>query len=70
MSAAGATSARSAARRVRMPHLDAGERLRAAIIVVLLLFVVLLLPQLLSGYWVTVCTSVAIYSVVALGLGI
>jgi branched-chain amino acid transport system permease protein len=69
VSAAGATSARSA-RRVRMPHLDAGERLRAAIIVVLLLFVVLLLPELLSGYWTTVCTSVAIYSVVALGLGI
>ena len=44
MSAAEATSARSA-RRVWM-------------------------PQLLSGYWITVCTSVAIYSVVALGLGI
>jgi branched-chain amino acid transport system permease protein len=53
-----------------MPQLDAGERMRAVIIVVLLLFVVLLLPQLLSGYWVTVCTSVAIYAVVALGLGI
>ena len=69
MSAAGATSARSA-RRVWIPQLDAGERLRAAIIAVLLLFVVLLLPQLLSGYWITVCTSVAIYAVVALGLGI
>src|SRR4051794_7129935 len=53
-----------------MPRLDAGERLRAAIIVVLLLLVVVLLPQLLSGYWITVCTSVAIYSIVALGLGI
>ena len=40
MSAAGATSARSA-RRVWMPQLDAGERLRAVIIAVLLLFVVL-----------------------------
>ena len=69
MSAAGSTSARSA-RRVWMPQLDAGERVRAAVIVVLLLFVVLLLPQLLSGYWITVCTSVAIYAIVALGLGI
>jgi branched-chain amino acid transport system permease protein len=69
VSAAGATRARSA-RRVWMPQLDAGERLRAVIIAVLLLFVVLLLPQLLSGYWITVCTSVAIYAVVALGLGI
>ena len=69
MSAAGATSARSA-HRVWMPHLDAGERLRAVIIAVLLLVVVLVLPQLLSGYWITVCTSVGIYSIVALGLGI
>jgi branched-chain amino acid transport system permease protein len=53
-----------------MPRLDRSDRVRAVIITVLLLFVVLLLPQLLSGYWVTVCTSVAIYSVVALGLGI
>ena len=33
-------------------------------------FVVLLLPPLLSGYWINVCTAVAIYSIVALGLGI
>jgi branched-chain amino acid transport system permease protein len=69
VSAAGATST-SAPRRVRMPHLDAGDRVRAAVISVLLAFVVIVLPQILSGYWITVCTSVAIYAVVALGLGI
>jgi branched-chain amino acid transport system permease protein len=53
-----------------MPRLDAGDRLRAVIISVLLLFVVIVFPTLLSGYWVTVFTSVAIYAVVALGLGI
>lgn len=69
MSAAGATSA-STPRRVRMPQLDAGDRVRAAVISLLLAFVVILLPQFLSGYWITVCTLVAIYAVVALGLGI
>jgi branched-chain amino acid transport system permease protein len=53
-----------------MPQLDRGERLRAVITAVLLLFVVVLLPELLSGYWTTVFTSVAIYSIVTLGLGI
>ena len=69
MSAAGATTT-SGARRVRMPHLTAGDRVRAAIITVLLLFVVIAFPALLSGYWITVFTSVTIYAVVALGLGI
>jgi branched-chain amino acid transport system permease protein len=69
VSAAGATST-SAPRRMRMPRLDTGDRVRAVVISVLLAFVVIVLPQLLSGYWVTVCTSVAIYAVVALGLGI
>jgi branched-chain amino acid transport system permease protein len=53
-----------------MPRLDAGDRVRAGVISLLLAFVVIVLPQLLSGYWVTVCTSVAIYTIVALGLGI
>jgi branched-chain amino acid transport system permease protein len=69
VSAAGATTAGST-RRVWMPRLDAGDRARAAVIGLLLAFVVIVLPQLLSGYWVTVCTSVAIYTIVALGLGI
>jgi len=38
--------------------------------VVLLLLVLLALPQALSTYWVDVLTAVAIYSVVALGLGL
>lgn len=53
-----------------MPRLDSGDRVRAAIISVLLLFIVIAFPALLSGYWVTVFTSVAIYAIVAAGLGI
>jgi branched-chain amino acid transport system permease protein len=53
-----------------MPRLSQGERVRAVVITALLLFVLLLLPSLLSGYWTNVCTAVAIYSVVALGLGV
>jgi len=53
-----------------IPRLDAGERVQAGVISLLLAFVVIVLPQLLSGYWITVCTSVAIYAIVALGLGI
>jgi len=68
VSAAGATT--RSPRRVWVPKLDAGDRVRALIITALLLLVVLLLPSLLSGYWVTVFTSVAIYAIVALGLGI
>jgi branched-chain amino acid transport system permease protein len=70
VSAAGATTTGSTSRRVRMPQLDTGDRVRAAIISVLLLFIVIIFPTLLSGYWVTVFTSVAIYAIVALGLGI
>jgi branched-chain amino acid transport system permease protein len=69
VSAAGATTTRTQ-RRVWMPRLDTGDRVRAGIISVLLLFVVALFPALLSGYWVTVFTSVTIYAIVALGLGI
>jgi branched-chain amino acid transport system permease protein len=53
-----------------IPRLNQGERIRAVIIAGLLAFVLLILPSLLSGYWTNVCTAVAIYSVVALGLGI
>jgi branched-chain amino acid transport system permease protein len=53
-----------------IPRLNQGDRVRAVVIGALLLFVLLLLPSLLSGYWTNVCTAVAIYSVVALGLGI
>jgi branched-chain amino acid transport system permease protein len=53
-----------------VPRLSSGDRVRAVVITILLLFVVGPLPAMLSGYWVTVMTSVAIYTVVALGLGI
>jgi branched-chain amino acid transport system permease protein len=51
-------------------RLDRGERIRAAVIVVLLALVLLLLPARLSGYWIDVSAQVAIFSVVALGLGL
>jgi branched-chain amino acid transport system permease protein len=50
--------------------LDRGERIRAAVIAVLLLFVFFLLPGRLSAYWTDVSTSVVIYTIVALGLGL
>ena len=43
---------------------------RVVVIGALLLFVLLALPALLSAYWMKVLTSVAIFSVVALGLNI
>jgi branched-chain amino acid transport system permease protein len=57
-------------RRIWMPRLAGGERVRAIAITAFLVFVLFGLPPLLSGYWINVCTAVAIYSVVALGLGI
>ena len=43
---------------------------RAAVVAVLLLFVLLALPQLLSLYYIDAMTQVAVYSMVALGLGV
>jgi branched-chain amino acid transport system permease protein len=43
---------------------------RSAVIVVLLLFVLLALPSMLSLYYLDATTQVAIYSIVALGLGL
>ncbi len=43
---------------------------RAAIIVALLAFALFVLPSFVGADWITTFTSVAIYSVVALGLGI
>jgi branched-chain amino acid transport system permease protein len=51
-------------------RLETGERIRIAVIAVLLAFVLLLLPSILSAYWVDVSTSVVIYTIVALGLGL
>jgi branched-chain amino acid transport system permease protein len=49
--------------------LDRGARVQAGVILALLAFVLLVLPSMLSSYWTDVATSVVIYSVVALGLG-
>jgi branched-chain amino acid transport system permease protein len=51
-------------------RLEKGERIRIAVIAILLAFVLLLLPSMLSAYWVDVSTSVVIYTIVALGLGL
>jgi branched-chain amino acid transport system permease protein len=51
-------------------HLERGERIRSAVIALLLAFVIIALPPLLSAYWTDVATSVVIYTIVALGLGL
>jgi branched-chain amino acid transport system permease protein len=50
--------------------LDRHARIQAGVIVALLAFLVFALPSMLSAYWVDVTTSVVIYAVVALGLGL
>jgi branched-chain amino acid transport system permease protein len=51
-------------------RLETGERIRVVVIALLLAFVLLLLPSMLSAYWVDVSTSVVIYTIVALGLSL
>src|ERR671933_2782121 len=46
------------------------DRVRIAVIAALLAILLFALPPLLSLYWIDVLTAVAIYSVVALGLGL
>jgi branched-chain amino acid transport system permease protein len=72
MDAADATAGTSFLDRALRPinRLTTGERIRAAVIAVLFVFVFLLLPSILSAYWVDVSTSVVIYTIVALGLGL
>jgi branched-chain amino acid transport system permease protein len=56
-----------------MPSVFSVERgviVRGAIILALLAFVLFVVPSLVGADWITTFTSVAIYSVVALGLGI
>jgi branched-chain amino acid transport system permease protein len=53
---------------LRMP--STGALLRAVIITVLVLFALFALPQLISLYYVDTMTQVAIYAIVALGLGV
>jgi branched-chain amino acid transport system permease protein len=52
------------------PRISRDFVVRAAIITVALLFVLIGLPQLLSAYYIDAMTQVAVYSVVALGLGV
>jgi branched-chain amino acid transport system permease protein len=52
------------------PRFEHGFFSRAAIISVLVLFVLIALPQLLSLYYVDAMTQVAVYAIVALGLGV
>jgi branched-chain amino acid transport system permease protein len=54
----------------RLARLGTGELIRAVVIVALLVFVLAALPSMLSTYWITVFTAVAIYAVVALGLNL
>jgi branched-chain amino acid transport system permease protein len=51
-------------------EIDRATILRAGIALALLLFAVLALPALFGSDWITTFTSVAIYSVVALGFGV
>jgi len=66
------TARRAATARQRSPlrRPDARPIVRIVVIAVLLLFVLLALPQMLSGYYINAMTQVALYSVVALGLGV
>src|SRR6201985_3940588 len=52
------------------PRVERGFYPRAAIIAVAVRAVIILLPQILSLYYIDAMTQVAIYSVVALGLGV
>ena len=65
-------AAAETARRRRPPWSAPTRRdlVRPAIITALLLFVLLVLPSLVSLYYVDALTQVAIYSIVALGLGL
>ena len=59
-----------ASRRHKSPRPNRKQLTRAGVIAVLLLFVLFGLPQLLSLYYIDTMTQVAVYSMVALGLGV
>src|SRR5262249_41440403 len=69
MSATPAETAAGAATR-RGLEVERGTLVRAAVIAVLLAFVVFAVPHFVGSDWITTFTSVAIYSVAALGFGI
>jgi branched-chain amino acid transport system permease protein len=63
-------AAAGARQRSSLRRPSAGTARRAAIIAALLLFAFFALPQLLSLYYVDTMTQVAVYAMVALGLGV
>jgi branched-chain amino acid transport system permease protein len=65
-----AAGAETAARPSSPGGLDARSLLRPAVIAALLAFVLFGLPSILSLYYVDAATQVAVYAVVALGLGL
>ena len=69
MSAEPAAGGQSAATRMRL-DIDRATVVRAAAALGLILFVLFALPELFGTAWLTTFTSVAIYSVVALGFGV
>jgi branched-chain amino acid transport system permease protein len=52
------------------PRFQRGEVINGVVAAVLLLVVILVLPQILSLYYVDALTQVAIYAIVAVGLGV
>ena len=67
--AAGATAVSAApARSIR--GLDSRALVQPAVVLILLLFVLLVLPSVFSQYYIDASTQVAIYAIVALGLGL
>jgi branched-chain amino acid transport system permease protein len=69
MSAEPVSSGQSAVTRMRL-EIDRATAIRAAIALGLLLFAIFGIPALFGTAWITTFTSVAIYSVVALGFGV
>src|SRR4029077_16187538 len=57
-------------RRLQLRRPGRPTLIRAVVIVALLLFALLALPQLLSLYYIDAMTQVAVYAMVALGLGV
>jgi branched-chain amino acid transport system permease protein len=60
----------ASAGRPALPRLERPVVVRGAVVVGLVAFVLLALPSLVSGFWLQISTSVAIYSIVALSLGL
>ena len=53
-----------------MPSIERGTIVRGVVIAVLLLLALFVVPEFLGADWITTLTSIAIYSVAALGFSI